>query len=176
MATTYNKIETALRFAQEQSDWIDFNKLASYIRSQKHRNFRVRLNGKKVDDFMKVESIEELLKFIHQLKLLSQRKDGTLILTKNGRDCLASDDAYDRQLRSSIKSYLEDRNLPLSKIGDAIVKIKDPEIANAKAIYDKLPKEKTAIGERQIRLVLFLLFKCEGIDRDVRVQYSLKIE
>ncbi len=125
---------------------------------------------------MRVESIEKLLKFILELKLLSQRNDGTLILAKSGRNCLASDDAFDRQLRSSLKSFLERNNLPLSRIGDTISKIKYPRNADAKTIYEELPEEKTRIGAGRLRSILFILYKCKGINRKTNIRYSLNIE
>lgn len=171
MGTTYARIWSAMREATNKTEWDSYAELAHDIREKKLSDFRVRGEGDNIEDYMRESSIRRLLRFMEELGLILQT-DGSVTLTENAKRSLATEDAYKRQIRSSVKNYLEEHALPLDDILAVIREVQLPEVPDAQTIYTKLVDRDHRVTDDRLRTLLYLYSLADGIERITRVHYS----
>lgn len=175
MATTYARLKTVLIQAQKQKTWESAENLAAEIRRRKLAPFRMKRDAKAVEDYMKTASIEKLIGIGAELGLVSVAADtGQVSLTDAGAKSLKSEDAFELRIRSSVKSFLQKRHLPLNKIIDLIGDVRLPLVPDAETLHTRAQKLKPTpdIDQDLLRMMLFLLACAKGLKRNVRVHYS----
>ena len=172
MATTYERIRSALRTAGREDSWASLQTLSSDIRKRKLVAFRLRGDGSSIEDYMSEPSTRRLLVLMRDFELLKEHADGRVSITVKGRKALGSDDSYALQIKSSVKTYLFKKGLPFADIVALIKKIKLPAVPNAETIYENIPNPKPAIDSDSLRKLLFLLSSAGGLSRSVRVHYA----
>lgn len=174
MATTYERIRSALRTAGREESWASMRALSSDIRKRKLVAFRLRGDGSSIEDYMSEPSTRRMLILMRDFGLLQEHPDGDVSITGKGRKALESNESYALQIKSSVKTYLYKNGLPFADIVAMIKKIKLPAVPNASTIYENIPDPKPGISSSSLRKLLFLLSLAGGLNRSVRVHYSDK--
>ena len=172
MSTTYAKIQTSLRQASRNKEWIDINTLAKEIRKRRLRDFRIRDDGSSIDHYMKEGTICKHLELMVSLELLKKNSDNRITVTSKGRGSIISEDRFNRQIRSSVKSLFESKNLNIQLIKATVEKIKLPDVPDAGTLFDRLNKHDHGFDENLLRKLLFLYACAKGVGRRVRVHYE----
>ena len=175
MSSTYSRIFSILNYANSQTEWDQFT-LASSIRQRgltdlSFKEFKLKLNGANIDAYMQEKSIIGLIDLMIDLDLL--RNNANIIsMTSNGLKCINSEDNFKMQIRSSVMSLLQSKNIPLSLIIESINKILLPNVPNIETIYENLSSQaKGFINLNLLRRLLFLLACAEGVNRVWTVYY-----
>ena len=174
MAATYDRIQAILQQASRRDTWISIGDLASNIRQRRLKAFRIRGDGTSIDHFIQQTSIESLLRLCVDLDLIEQNKDNSIKIPEKSLSAIETEEAFSMQIRSSVKSYLQNHLAPLENILSVIAKIKLPDVPDAKTIYESLEKQnpKPNLNEDDLRKVLFLLAQADGLERKVKVHYA----
>lgn len=175
MATTFKRIHIALQQASKRSKWNDEGALAKHIRNQRLRIYKIRGDGSSIDDYMKEDTIAQLILFMKDLELCKKTRDNILLLTSKGKKCLDSEEKFKRQIRSSVKSFLQSESLPMEVILEEMTKIKLPEVPDARTIFERIKDRDHKVDEKLLRKVLFLYACAEGIERKLRIHYESKV-
>ena len=174
MATTFKRIQTLIQKANSKNKWKTIDKLSESIRKLKIKDFQTK-KGKSTDieNYMKLGTLRRLINFTAELNLLEKSSTGEIELTLQGKKALLSDENFKRQIKSSVKSLLVNRNAPLTDIIETSKKIQPPEFPDASTIFNYLPAS-TDISEKELRSILFLYALADGIDRKTKVMYISK--
>lgn len=174
MATTYVRLKAALQQTRKKDTWPNVHDLASEIRRRRLAPYRMRGDGSSQDHFMHDDAIESLLDLARNLQLIDERPDGTVAITSRATSALTSEDAFARQIRSSVKSYLNQCALPLEQLLDLIANIRLPDVPDAATIFERsqelTPKPNLDVGT--LRMLLFLFALAGGMKRLLRVHYT----
>ena len=174
MGTTYSRIYTILQKSKIEKGWFEIDDFANSLKKRKLKDFKVRGEGNSIDDYMKKESIKKLINLMESLSLVKYNSDKTkMSLSEKGKRCLNSEEQYKLDIRSSIKSLLENKdNLPaFSEISNTIQSIKLPNIPDTDTIYEHL-KNKEQINLEILRRLLFLFACADGIVRKTSCYYA----
>jgi len=176
MPTTFDRVRAGLQHAKRRKSWGSLTELASDILERKVMAFRRSGDGSAKDDFLKISSIRSTLAWGRAFGLLAENDEGNVWLTDKGQSALESDDSFARQIRASIKSYLENHGLPLDAILKIIEGIALPEVPDGKTIGVKSEALQPApdVGEDELRTLLFMLSCSGGLEREIRVFYGPK--
>lgn len=174
MAATYDRIMAILQQASRRDTWVSVTELASNLRQRRLSAFRIRGDGTSIEHFIQQSSMESLLRLCIDLDLLEQDMEGSIKVPGRSLTAIESEEAFARQIRSSVKSYLQNHSAPLETILSVIAKIKLPDVPDAKTIYESFEKltPKPNLNEDDLRKVLFLLALADGLARKVRVHYA----
>jgi hypothetical protein len=175
MATTYTRLKTVLQQARRRDSWTTSRELAADLAGRRLVTFRLRGDGSSRDDYMKQPGIQSLVDLVVDLGALKEAEDGKVTVTERGLLALESDEAFARQIRSSIKTYLEQRSLSLERLSRIMEEIQLPDVPDAETIF-KRAKEldpRPQITEEELTRILYLLYFAQGIKREVRVHYAV---
>ena len=174
MATTFLRINLALIQASRRNEWENKQQLAKKIREAKPREFKVRGDGSSIDHYMKDNSIVQLLDLMIELELLENYAEEKLRLSRKGKNCIKSVEKLKSQVRSSVKSLLQNKRLPLDVIKKEIKKIQLPEVPDAENISERLKKVNHSVSKELLRRLLFLYACADGIKRKMHVHYEIQ--
>ncbi|MFN6543392.1 hypothetical protein [Mycolicibacterium nivoides] len=178
MATTYDRINIALRRLKRRVSW-DLTELAESIREGEPRPeaFRIRGDGTSLDDYMKVSSIRRLLTLLVSLELAESLPENKIRINNAGSNCLQSDDHFANQVKASVTTLLHKGGIELEDLRNAIKQTRLPDMPDADTIFVKVVdnaqksgKEVTIDADR-FRTMMYLLAIAKGVDRVVRVYY-----
>lgn len=174
MATTYDRIRLILEQAARRSTWQSPSALATELRQRKLSAFRMRGDGSTIDHYMREDSVQGLVRLCIDMGLINQSAQGVLTLSARSTTALNSEDAFARQIRSSVLSLLENHFLPLEAIRAIIAGIELPDVPDANTIYDRAQSRtpKSDLSADLLRRVLFLLYHAEGLNREIKVYYG----
>ncbi len=172
MATTFIRIRTLLSQARRQPSWESINELATDVRRRRLVAFRLRGDGSSIDHYMSIRSISRMINLMRDLELIRSLPGGLIQVTPKGANSLSSEDAFARQIRSSVKSLLQKKQLPLSTITQTILGITLPDVPNPETIYEALPVANPPIDRETFRKLLYLLACSDGIERSIKVLYT----
>lgn len=171
MATTFRKINLILENINKKNDWDSKDDLSETIRSKKLYEFKVKGDGSDIDHFMKIKTINKLIELVIELEFVEFiGKTSRIKISEKGTKSLISIDDYKLQLKSSLKSYLDRKNISISEINKTIKKIQLPDVPDISTIYAKLPDSKR-ISEKELRTAMFMYALAEGIKRNTKVIY-----
>jgi len=177
MPTTYDRLRAGLQHAKRRKRWASLTDLTADILDRKPSAFR-RRSGAAADpaNYLQDPAIRTILKWAGTFGLLEENDEGAVRLTETGLAALASDDAFARQIRAAVKSYLESRGLPMEVILELINGIALPDVPDAETIADAAAKRQppTDLLNSELRTLLFMLSCAAGLDRKVKVFYGSK--
>jgi len=169
-AHTFERIKVALQRLRSQKD-TTVQGFANEIRKHKISAFKVRGEGRSIDDYMKAQSVVRLLLFMAELQLISI-KGGEVELTDQGRNARSTESRFKNQIQSSVKSYLERKGVSYAEIARIGGEIELPETPNADSIFQRLQRDEVELSLDELRRALFLLACAEGASRRVKVHYE----
>ena len=108
------------------------------------------------------KAIRRLIRFVAELGLVEIGEGRQCRLTSYGRNALREDN-YPRVLATHVAMYLKDgAGITYSEIKDTIASIRSPEVPFFDTIYGRISSERDLqIGESRLRMVLYLLERCD---------------
>lgn len=171
MATTFSRIYTIIQKFPKGNGWMDRHNFLLNFRKRKLKEFKIRGDGSSIDDYMKEESINNLLLLMRSLELIDVTSNGQVKITDKGLKCKNAEDIYMKQLKSSIKSYFEKKDIPMNKILEVGKSIQYPDVPNADTVYNLIATPQQGISEDHFRKMLYLYSCAGGIERKMRVHY-----
>lgn len=171
MATTHAKIHAALKRAARRKQWTDIDELANDLTASDDEEFH--LKGEALSE----ESIRRLIRLMLSLEFLTETSDGELQVTGSGRAAIPAS-AFNAKMTMAVRSYFDNKKLPIDKIMKAIKSIKLPNVPDAdtvyQTVYDGIEDDDRIISKDLFRTLLLLYAKSDGMDRRVRIFYGEK--
>jgi hypothetical protein len=113
-----------------------------------------------------------MIDLMKDLELVRSLPDGSIQVTPKGSVSLSSEDGFERQIRSSVKSLFEKKQIPFSIINQTISGISLPDVPNPDTIFEALPGDNPHIDRETFRKLMYLLACSDGIDRSIKVLYA----
>lgn len=170
MATTYQRIRTALSRANQKKSWSNLAELRDAIRKSKPDEFII--DG----EVLKEKTVDRILQLMIDLGVLVQRANQSIDIPASSRTALESDDKFSRKVQSGVRSYLERCGVEVGDMISAIRGIKYPDTPDAETIYSCVYSD-TQESTRQLTLqsftrLLYLYACANGIRRKVRIHYE----
>jgi hypothetical protein len=121
--------------------------------------------------YLSREAISRLLRLLANLSLI-EVGDSEIVLTARGRHALQGQN-YNPTVTTAVLDYLSEYEIKLSSIYDAIEAVRRPDVPESEKIFDKLDSgRKDDLGFERFRMLLYLLYCTEKIDRRIKVIYG----
>lgn len=174
MATTYQRLRKILDVATQETTWESEQTLAKEVRRRRFRAFRLRGDGKKVEDHMQVASIQRLVRLLNDFGLLRESSDGGVSVSSKGNAASRDDKSFKKRICPDVVSYLKRHGCSLKMLAGVVADIKLPDVPDIETIYERLPTEATGnLSESELRRLLFLYACADGVARKTRVHYQI---
>jgi len=177
MSTTYDRVRAGLQHAKRRQSWASLTELITDILERKSPAFRRSGDGTDRAAYLRPAAIRTVLRWATTFGLLEEDNEGAIRLTDKGLVAAESDDeAFARQIRAAVKSYLESHGLPLDVVLELIDGIMLPDVPDAERIADRAAQRQPPpdLSNAELRTLLFMLSCAAGLDRRVRVFYGRK--
>lgn len=173
MADTYDRIRYALGRLADKDSW-NTTQLAQAIQEDAPIEFRFRRG--QTDHYMSVSSIRRILRLAVDLDLAERvtNERNTIKLTDRGAKCLRSEKQCALQVRACVTTFLDNNNVGLDRVKDAVSAIRLPNVPDAKTIFIELSADpRMTMGEKLFRTMMYLLWRAGGAERAVKVLYKI---
>lgn len=143
---------------------------SEYLHRKKLDAFEVPTKGKK-KAYCEPATIRKTISLAVKFGLI---ENDSFELTSDGVAAAKSNSSFKNMLSSQIVGYLEEKQFGIDQILEAIESITLPDLTEAATIFEKGKTAETKIEEPEFRKLLYLLYLCERLDREVKHLYFRK--
>ncbi|NUL21837.1 hypothetical protein [Streptomyces lunaelactis] len=173
MATTYIRMQYALRLVASRKAWVSRSEIAKTIHHVKPDEMKIRGDGSAIEHYMSDHSISNLLTLMSELNLVVIQNDGKVSASATGRKAVDDPEVFKLAVQVSIKKTLKDSGAPIQDVHNTIHAIRPPLAPDAKTIHDRMSRRKPPpeINFEKFRQLLYLYACAGGIERSVRIHY-----
>jgi hypothetical protein len=180
MATTFARLRIVLQHIRDNPDTSSVTALAADVRRRRLMDFRVRGEGRGIEDFMSESSIRRLIRLLQDLGLVSIDEREAIALMPPGAPFLRSDTQYKAKIDTATRTLLLNRGMSLVRVQAAIDRIQPPRAPDAATIFEEISTPDNlstrdnltpSLNSETFSRLLFLLACAGGLERTVHVHY-----
>jgi hypothetical protein len=143
---------------------------AEYLHNKELDAFEMPGKGKK-KVYCKPETIRKTISLATKFGLVN---NSPFELTNEGLASAKSPNSFKNVLAAQIIWYLDQKKFGIQQILDAIDHVRPPDLTEVSTIYDKGKTTNTDIDEPEFRKLLYLLYLCDRLAREIKHLYFRK--
>jgi hypothetical protein len=165
----YNKLFAVVSHLKAKT-FANATKYAEYLHKEKLDAFEVPTKGKQ-KKYCGPGTIRKTISVAAKLGLID---NNSFELTSEGSAAAKSVNNFRSILGAQILGYLDDNKFGIQQVLDTIDSLEPPDLPDATTIFENGKTKETKIDEQEFRKLLYLLYLCEKLDREIKHLYFRK--